>query len=87
MGLKEIKQLIKDDLEQGKTLSQKEYTLWQTWQQIQKEFGNADEKTLKKIQLDFNNSQKDGKQVSLADLIVLGGCAAVEGVALTGGDG
>ncbi len=30
------------------------------------------------IQKEFNSKQKDGKQVSLADLIVLGGCAAVE---------
>jgi catalase-peroxidase len=34
--------------------------------------------TLGRIQADFNTSQADGKQVSLADLIVLGGCAAVE---------
>jgi catalase-peroxidase len=34
--------------------------------------------TLEKIQQDFNGSQSEGKQVSLADLIVLGGCAAVE---------
>ena len=35
-------------------------------------------KTLEKIQQDFNRSQSGGKKVSLADLIVLGGCAAVE---------
>ena len=35
-------------------------------------------KTLEKIQTDFNSSQSDGKIVSLADVIVLGGCAAVE---------
>jgi catalase-peroxidase len=38
-------------------------------------------KTLQKleaIQKDFNGSQSGGKKVSLADLIVLGGCAAVE---------
>ena len=35
--------------------------------------------TLKEIQQEFNNAQAGGtKQVSLADLIVLGGCAAVE---------
>ncbi|MBA2113200.1 catalase/peroxidase HPI [Bremerella alba] len=34
--------------------------------------------TLEKVQKDFNNSQSGDKQVSLADLIVLGGCAAVE---------
>ena len=33
--------------------------------------------TLEKIQQDFNGSQSGGKKVSLADLIVLGGCAAV----------
>jgi catalase-peroxidase len=33
---------------------------------------------LEQIQQDFNGSQSGGKQVSLADLIVLGGCAAVE---------
>ncbi len=30
------------------------------------------------IQEEFNSSQTDGKSVSLADLIVLGGCAAIE---------
>jgi catalase-peroxidase len=34
--------------------------------------------TLGKIQQDFNGSQSGGMKVSLADLIVLGGCAAVE---------
>jgi catalase-peroxidase len=34
--------------------------------------------TLEQIQQDYNGSQSGGKQVSLADLIVLGGCAAVE---------
>src|SRR5207248_8114436 len=34
--------------------------------------------TLEGVQQDFNSSQSNGKQVSLADLIVLGGCAAVE---------
>ncbi len=34
--------------------------------------------TLEKIQQDFNNDQSGNKRVSLADLIVLGGCAAVE---------
>jgi len=35
-------------------------------------------KTLEAIQKEFNSSQSGGKKVSLADLIVLGGCAAVE---------
>jgi catalase-peroxidase len=34
--------------------------------------------TLEGIQAEFNKEQKDGKKVSLADLIVLAGCAAVE---------
>lgn len=35
-------------------------------------------KTLEKIQKEFNKSQSGGKKVSLADLIVLGGCAGIE---------
>jgi catalase-peroxidase len=38
-----------------------------------------------KIQSDFNNAQTDGTAVSLADLIVLGGCAAVEKAAQDAG--
>ena len=41
--------------------------------------------TLKAIHDDFNSSQSDGKKVSLADLIVLGGCAAVEAAAKKAG--
>jgi catalase-peroxidase len=41
--------------------------------------------TLEQIQQDFNDSQSAGKKVSLADLIVLGGCAAVERAAKNGG--
>jgi catalase-peroxidase len=33
---------------------------------------------LERIQQDFNSAQSGGKRVSLADVIVLGGCAAVE---------
>jgi catalase-peroxidase len=33
---------------------------------------------LEQVQKDFNSSQSGGKKVSLADVIVLGGCAAVE---------
>jgi catalase-peroxidase len=40
---------------------------------------------LEKIQQDFNSSQSGGKKVSLADLIVLGGCAAVEQAAKNAG--
>jgi catalase-peroxidase len=41
--------------------------------------------TLEQIQTQFNSSQTGGKRVSLADLIVLGGCAAVEQAAKNGG--
>ena len=41
--------------------------------------------SLEQIQQDFNASQSGGKRVSLADLIVLGGCAAVEQAAKKGG--
>ena len=40
---------------------------------------------LERIQADFNGSQSGGKKVSLADLIVLGGCAAVEKAAREAG--
>ena len=42
-------------------------------------------RTLEQVQQDFNRSQSDGKRVSLADVIVLGGCAAVEEAARIGG--
>ena len=41
--------------------------------------------TLEAIQTAFNGSQSGGKKVSLADLIVLGGCAAVEAAAKRAG--
>jgi catalase-peroxidase len=41
--------------------------------------------TLEQIQQDFNSSQSGGKKVSLADVIVLGGCAAVEEAAKKAG--
>ena len=41
--------------------------------------------TLEGIQKEFNGSQSDGKRVSLADLIVLAGCAAVEASAKNAG--
>jgi catalase-peroxidase len=40
---------------------------------------------LEAIQKDFNNAQSGGKKISLADMIVLGGCAAVEGAAKKAG--
>ncbi len=41
--------------------------------------------TLKAIQADFNDRQSDGTQVSMADLIVLGGAAAIEKAAQNAG--
>ena len=40
---------------------------------------------LEKTQTDFNKALTDGKKVSLADVIVLGGCAAIEQGAKKGG--
>jgi catalase-peroxidase len=40
---------------------------------------------LEAIRKDFNSAQSGGKKVSLADLIVLGGCAAVEAAATKAG--
>lgn len=42
-------------------------------------------KTFESIQKEFNNAQSGGKMVSLADLIVLGGCAGVEKAAKDAG--
>ena len=42
-------------------------------------------RTLEAIQKEFNGAQSGGKKVSLADLIVLGGCAAVEEAAKKAG--
>ncbi len=42
-------------------------------------------KALEGIQENFNKQQKSGKKVSMADLIVLGGCAAVEKAAKDAG--
>lgn len=41
--------------------------------------------TMEFLQAEFNKAQTDGKQVSIADLIVLGGCAAVERAARVAG--
>ncbi len=54
------------------------------------EVNNPDElekvlQKLEKIQTEFNSSQSGGKMVSLADVIVLGGCAAVEQAAKNAG--
>ncbi len=43
-------------------------------------------KTLESIQKEFNSAQKNGKKISLADLIVLAGCASVEKAANDGGN-
>jgi len=40
---------------------------------------------LEGVQKDFNNNQSGGKKISIADLIVLGGCAAIEKAAQNAG--
>ena len=40
---------------------------------------------LENVQVEFNAAQQDGRRISLADLIVLGGCAAVEQAARAAG--
>ena len=42
-------------------------------------------RSLEEVQAAFNSSQSNGKMVSLADVIVLGGCAAVEAAAKNAG--
>ena len=42
-------------------------------------------RALEAVQHEFNATQSGGKKISLADLIVLGGCAAVEAAAKKGG--
>ena len=54
------------------------------WKVNQPERLNKVLKVLEKIQSDFNSSNKN-KSVSMADLIVLGGCAAVENAARKSG--
>ena len=49
VGDEKIRQAVVADIDFGKSMSQQEYTLWQTWQQIQNKFGDANEETLKKI--------------------------------------
>ena len=41
--------------------------------------------TLEQVRSNFNGAQSGGKRISLADLIVLGGCAAIEEAARMGG--
>lgn len=55
------------------------------WEVNQPEELNKVLSVLEKIQSDFNAAQKGGKQISLADLIVLGGCAAIEEAAKKAG--
>jgi catalase-peroxidase len=43
-------------------------------------------KEIEAIQRDFDSTASDGKKVSLADLIVLGGCAAIEDAASKAGE-
>jgi len=55
------------------------------WEVNQPDHLEAVLETLETIQKEFNDAQSNGKLVSLADLIVLGGCAAVEKAAKAAG--
>ena len=55
------------------------------WEVNQPDQLNSVLETLEKIQGEFNSAQSGQKQVSLADLIVLGGCAAIEQAAENAG--
>ena len=55
---------------------------WEVNQPVQL---NAVLQVLEKIQIEFNSAQKGQKKVSLADLIVLGGCAGIEQAAKNAG--
>ncbi|MDW7739149.1 MAG: catalase/peroxidase HPI [Bacillota bacterium] len=55
------------------------------WQVNQPEQLEKVLKTLEKVQGDFNNAQTGNKKVSLADLIVLAGCAGIEKAAKIAG--
>ena len=56
-----------------------------TWEVNEPKKLNKALKTLTKIQTEFNLKQSSIKKISLADLIVLGGCAAIESAAERGG--
>jgi len=55
------------------------------WKVNQSAHVGAALEALEEIQNSFNGSQSGGKKISLADMIVLGGCAAVEQAAKNGG--
>jgi catalase-peroxidase len=60
-------------------------TVLQTLEGIQKEFNDGTGGMLGGIQKMFGGAQSSGKKVSLADLIVLGGCAGIEQAAKNAG--
>lgn len=45
-----IRQLVEDDLTQGSSMETKEYTLWRTWQKLNRNYGDASGEVLKNIQ-------------------------------------
>jgi catalase-peroxidase len=55
------------------------------WEANQPEQLKAVLQTLEGVQQKFNDAQSEGKRVSLADMIILGGCAAVEQAAKNAG--
>ncbi|OEH86667.1 catalase/peroxidase HPI [Desulfuribacillus stibiiarsenatis] len=56
------------------------------WEVNQPDQLNTVLEVLEKIQFDFNNAQSGQKKVSLADLIVLGGCVGIEQAARNAGN-
>ncbi|WP_337984835.1 catalase/peroxidase HPI [Dehalobacter sp. DCM] len=57
-----------------------------TWEVNHPEQLNKILQILEKIQSEFNSSQSGTKKVSLADIIVLGGCAGIEQAAINAGN-
>lgn len=55
------------------------------WEVNEPEMLNKVLNTLEEIQRKFNSSQSGGKKVSIADFIILGGCAAIEQAAKNAG--
>lgn len=55
------------------------------WEVNQPENLNYVLNKLEKLQSEFNKAQKDNKRISLADIIVLGGCAGIEQAARNAG--
>ena len=81
VGEQDVAALKAKVLASGLSISQLVTTAWAsaaTFRVSDKRGGANGLQALETIQTGFNSAQSGGKKVSLADLIVLGGCAAVE---------